>query len=88
MISVATWCANSLQLLVTFLFFGNFDFWNMAPLGIFAVTVAAPVFSIAAGVYYGMTRSIASGVCVVLAAGLTGLSWYLWTMPAARGIVH
>jgi hypothetical protein len=88
LVSAAALLAGLLLLLLGLLFFGNFNFANNTHLGIFATTVFAPISVAACWLFVQVRPSSLSASLTLASYGMTALAWFLWSIPAARGLVH
>jgi hypothetical protein len=88
MLSGAAFLAGGLLALLGLIFFGNFNFANYAHLGIFAATVFAPVFVAVCWLFFRARPSPLSAALTFSSYAMTGLAWFLWSIPAARGLIH
>jgi hypothetical protein len=87
-ISAAALLAGVLLALIGLVFFGNFNFANNAHLGIFTVTLFAPVFVAACWLFFQARPSSLSAALTLASYAMTAVAWLLWSLPAARGLVH
>jgi hypothetical protein len=87
-ISAAALLAGLLLAFIGLIFFGNFNFANNAHLGIFASTVFAPLFVAASWLFFQSRPSSLSAALTFASYAMTAIAWFLWGIPAARGLVH
>ncbi len=87
-ISAAALLAGLLLAFVGVVFFGNFNFADNAHLGIFAATLFAPVFVAACWLFFLARPSSLSAALTFASYAMTAIAWFLWSIPAARGLVH
>src|SRR4030095_2851051 len=76
------------MLFLVVVFFGNFHFQLLSHIGIFLETCVFIVTAIMAGIVFLRSPSVRGYILVALAACLSVLTFWLWSIPAARGLVH
>jgi hypothetical protein len=87
-VSATALFAGLLLALIGLIFFGNFNFANNSHLGIFAATLFAPVFVAACWMFFLARPSSLSAALTFASYAVTAIAWFLWTIPAASGLVH
>jgi|GEM_PF-2599878 len=76
------------MLFLVAVFFGNFHFHKSSHIGIFFETCLFIASAIFAGFSFLRGRTARSYALVIGSAGLAVLTFWLWSIPAARGLVH
>ena len=87
-LSLVAFLAGLFLALGALVFFGKFNFANNAHLGIFAANVLAPVFVAIAGGCFQVRPSGISIAFTLFSYAMTVLAFSLWSLPAARGLIH
>ena len=87
-ISAVALLAGLLLAFLGLVFFGNFNFADNAHLGIFAATFFAPVFVVACWLFFQVRPSGLSAALTFASYFMTAIAWFLWTIPAANGLIH
>lgn len=88
MASLAALGASLMLALLGGIIFGNFNLANNAHLGILTATFLAPICVVGCGLFFQVRPSGFSAALVLISYGITGSTWYLWSIPAARGLIH
>lgn len=79
---------GALSALFAILFLSNFNFENFAHLGIFVFDILTPLLVIGSAVFFYYRQNALSGSLLIASYLAVIIAWYLWTIPAARGLMH
>jgi hypothetical protein len=74
--------------LLGLIFFGNFNFANNVHLGIFAATIFSPIFVVSCWLFFQGRPSSLTAALTLASYAVTAIAWLLWSIPAARRLVH
>ena len=87
-VAIASALVAAWMLFLVVVFQDNFNFQKPTHLGIFIETCVFIVIAIFANLALMFSRSRRSYLLVVVTVCLAALTFWLWSIPAARGLIH